>query len=49
MSKLLDSDKITITFTTDFSILPVSTREVQLIRSYFDEVLMKVLQQEEEE
>ena len=49
MSRHWKPDTLSVTFSSDFSQLPVSTGEIQLIWSYLDEVLTKVLQQEEEE
>lgn len=49
MSRQWEPDTLSVTFSSDFSQLPVSTGEIQLIWSYLDEVLAKALQQEEEE
>lgn len=38
-----------VIFNVDFSKLPVSAKEVQLVRSYLDDLLTKMLIQEEEE
>lgn len=49
MSKQLESDTIAVIFNADFSKLPVSAGEVQLVRSYLGDLLIKMLMQEEEE
>jgi hypothetical protein len=49
VSKQRNSDTLSVNFTTDLSKLPVTSSEVQLIWSHLDDMLMKVLMQEEEE
>ena len=49
MSRQWEPDTLSVKFNSDFSQLPVSAGEIQLIRSYLEEVLAKALQQEEEE
>lgn len=49
MSKQLESDTMAVIFNVDFSKLPVSAEEVHLVRSYLDELLTKMLMQEEED
>lgn len=49
MSKQLKSDTMAVIFNVDFSKLPVSAGEVQLVRAFLDDLLKKMLMQEEEE